>query len=174
MENTNQNNISDINQSTINDDYETKMLDAFIQKPEKLFWYKNAFAKYNVNGIDKMAWHWSWWAFFGDFWFLLYRKAYLAALVVFILDILVSFIPFVGPLIFAILRGGYSTFFIYKKYIKLKQDIENLIPNENERIETMRQVGGPNKWVIWLNILFVGLVVIGIISAIAIPNLTTN
>ena len=35
--------------------YEDRMLEAFIQTPEKFNWYKNAFSKYNINGVDKMS-----------------------------------------------------------------------------------------------------------------------
>ena len=128
-------------------DYENRMIEAFVGKPEKYKWYKNAFTKFNVNGIDTLKWHWSWWAFFGNMWFLLYRKAYLAALGLFILSV----IPYVG-LLLCILNGGYGTFFVYKAYRNKKSEIENTISSSDEktRIETMALVGGYNQWVIWL------------------------
>ena len=45
--------------------YSNKMIESFIAKPEKTLWYQNAFSKFNVNGVDAMKWHWSWWAFGG-------------------------------------------------------------------------------------------------------------
>ena len=38
-------------------DYENRMIEAFVGKPEKYEWYKNAFEKFNVNGVDVMKWH---------------------------------------------------------------------------------------------------------------------
>jgi len=143
------------NENSVNEtssDYEEKMLDAFVQKPDKLYWYKRAFAKYNFNGMDKIAWNWSWWAFFGGFWFLLYRKAYLPALALFGLSIIAGFIPIVGPLILAVLTGGYGTYFIYKKYKDLKTQIEATEKDEKRRIEAMLHLGGYNSWVVWLAI----------------------
>ena len=39
------------------DDYENRMIEAFVDKPEKTSWYQNAFSKYRVNGIDRVAWN---------------------------------------------------------------------------------------------------------------------
>ena len=47
------------------DNYEDRMLAAFVGKPEKFLFYKRAFSKYNVNGLERFEWVWSWWAFFG-------------------------------------------------------------------------------------------------------------
>ena len=147
----------DIMNNQENKNYEDKMLEAFIQKPDKIFWYKKAFKKFNFNGIDRMAWNWSWWAFFGSFWFLLYRKAYIPALVLFILNIISGIIPVIGPSIVGILAGGFSTYFIYKRYKELKEQIEAVEENEENRINAMLQMGGYHNWVVWgaigLNIL---------------------
>ena len=133
-------------------EYDKKMIEAFIQKPEKTEWYINAFSKFNVNGIDRIAWVWSWWAFGGSIFYLLYRKAYLGALIFFIAYIASSVVPFGGILIW-ILQGGFSVYFIYLKYKSLKNEIESKIADENERIETMRQLGGYNNWAIWLGVI---------------------
>jgi len=146
-------------------EYEHAMLEAFINKPEKTAWYEAAFSKYNVNGIDTMQWVWSWWAFFGGWAFLLYRKQYLAAFILFIITLAASVIPF-GGLIVSILAGGYATYFIYKGYKTKKIQIEEKIPDIEQRIETMRAVGGYNQWVVWLYALFVTLFFIYIISLV--------
>ncbi|MEO1927253.1 MAG: hypothetical protein ABGX26_01000 [Nautiliaceae bacterium] len=153
----------------MNQDYEDRMLEAFIQTPKKFKWYKEAFSKFNINGIKRVAWVWSWWAFFGGgFWYLLYRKAYLAAVLSFIIVVVLNAIlPFWGPMAFYILMGGYSVYFVYKKYLSLKSKIESKIEDEEKRIETMRILGGYNRWVIWvagviysiLFLLFVALLV---------------
>jgi hypothetical protein len=151
-------------------DYEDRMLEAFVQKPEKFQWYKNAFAKFNVNGVDKPAWVWSWWAFFGTFWFLLYRKAYLPALGFFIANVVASFVPILGLVVW-ILTGGYATYFVYKTYKAKKEEIEAKIADPEKRIETMRAVGGYNQWVVWLAVILSLLWFAGIVAAIAIPQM---
>ncbi len=145
--------------------YEEKMLEAFVQKPEKVEWYRQAFSKFDVNGVERMAWVWSWWAFFGGFWFLLYRKAYMPALALFIVEVIASFIPFLG-LIVAILAGGFSTYFVYKTYKNKKMEIESKIDDPIQRIETMRAVGGYHQWVVWVAVILGILWILAIIASI--------
>ncbi len=136
------------NANTLND-YDDQMIEAFVNKPEVTAWYKMAFSRYNVNGIDKMSWVWSWWAFFGGVFYLLYRKAYLPALGLFVLTIVSFAIPF-GGLIVWIVTGGLAPYFVYQTYKSKKAEIEANIADEQKRIETMRAVGGYNDWAIWL------------------------
>jgi hypothetical protein len=144
-------------------EYENAMIEAFIDKPEKTIWYQLAFAKFNINGIDSMKWVWSWWAFFGGWAYLLYRKQYIPALVLFIISIFAGAIPF-GGLLLAVLAGGFSTYFVYKGYKHKKAEIEANIEDINKRVETMRAVGGYNAWVIWVYVIFVGLMFFYIFS----------
>jgi len=138
------------------EEYENAMIEAFVNKPEKTEWYKNAFSKYNINGIDTMKWVWSWWAFFGTWAFLLYRKQYIPAIVLFLLSIVGTVIPFLHFII-SLLAGGFSTYFVYKGYKKKKEEIESTINNPQLRIETMREVGGYNPWVAWVYGTFIAL-----------------
>lgn len=133
-------------------DYDDQILEAFVNKPEVTAWYKMAFSRYSVNGVDKMAWVWSWWAFFGGIFYLLYRKAYMAALGLFVLTIVSFAIPF-GGLIVWIITGGLAPYFVYKTYQSKKAEIEAAIADQHKRIETMRAVGGYNDWAIWLAVL---------------------
>ena len=155
--------------STESSEYTRKMIEAFIQKPEKVLWYQNAFDSFNINGIDKMKWRWSWWAFFGGFLFLLYRKQYTASLVVFLSSIVLGFIPFVA-LIISILTGGYATYFVYKGYKSKLNEVENVVAPEEEskRVETMRAIGGYHQWVPWVY----GLFILSIIFVIGIAYIT--
>jgi len=138
-------------------DYEKAMIEAFVNKDEKTtLWYQNAFSKFNINGIDTMKWVWSWWAFAGGWAFLLYRKQYIPALVLFVISLGTSFIPFASMLV-AILAGGFSTYFVYKGYKHKKEEIEAQIEDPQKRIETMREVGGYNSWVAWVYIAFISI-----------------
>jgi hypothetical protein len=138
---------------TGSNDYDNKMLEAFVNKPEVTQWYKYTFSRYSVNGVEKMAWAWSWWAFFGGIFYLLYRKAYMAALGLFVLTSVSLAIPF-GGLIVWILTGGLAPYFVYKVYRSKKAEIESTITDEQQRIETMRAVGGYNNWAILLAVAF--------------------
>jgi small-conductance mechanosensitive channel len=150
------------------------MIEAFVDKPEKTLWYQMAFSKFNYNGIETMKWHWSWWAFFGGFFFLLYRKQYMPALILFIASIVLSMIPF-GGLLVMILSGGFSTYFVYKGYRQKKLEIEVTIDDEAERFATMRYVGGYNQWVVWVYIVFtaisMALMAFGVIAASMMPEI---
>lgn len=153
------------------DNYEEQMLQAFVGKQEKYEWYKKSFANFHENGVPNMKWNWSWWSFFGGAAFLVYRKTYLAALIVFIVATISSFVPIVG-LIVAILVGGYGTFFIYKRYLKKKLQIEEKITGKNERILAMQKIGGYNQWVVWFYYGIAILSIVGIIAAVVVPKLS--
>jgi hypothetical protein len=152
-----------------NQSYQERMIEAFVNKPEETLWYQLAFSKFNVNGIDNMRWHWSWWAFFSGFLFLLYRKQYIPALLVFIASMTIGLIPIVGGLAVMIFTGGYATYFIYKGYKKKLFEIEAVIEDEEKRIETMREIGGYNQWVVWVYALLVSLFFLSFLSAVFLP-----
>jgi len=152
--------------------YNNKMIEAYIDTPEKNDWYQNAFQKYNINGVDKLAWHWSWWAFFGGFFFLLYRKAYMAALGLFIISIIVGSIPILSLIVW-IATGGLSVYFIYLEYQKKRKEVEASCETEEICIQEMKNLGGVNTWVIWvaaiLNIIVIGYLLF-FLAAIASVN----
>lgn len=132
------------------DDYQ--MIEAYIDKPEVTQWYVNAFKKFNVNGRSMMRWHWSWWAFFGNIFYFLYRKAYLPAAVFFLLTFIAGFVPPFGWLVLLILTGGYGPYFVYLTYKEKRLEVEATVEDEDKRLETMRFVGGYNDWAIWVGI----------------------
>ncbi|MDF1878533.1 hypothetical protein JHD46_02635 [Sulfurimonas sp. SAG-AH-194-C20] len=155
-----------------NREYHERMIEAFINKPEVTLWYQMAFSKFNINGVDNLTWNWSWWAFGGSFLFLLYRKAYIAAFALFFLSMTLGMIPFVS-LIFMILSGGYSTYFVYKVYRTKLQEVEEAIEDVQTRVETMRELGGYNQWVVWVYAVFISFVFAGIFLTI-IPFLSAS
>ncbi|MDD2840608.1 MAG: DUF2628 domain-containing protein [Rickettsiales bacterium] len=148
------------------DSYEDKMLMAFVEKEKKFNWYKNTFARYNINGIDKFAWRWSWWAFFGGFFYLFYRKAYFYGLIYLILSIIFAFNESTSLISFIlyVVAGGVSPYFVYLKYKKDKEKIEKVIKDEKIRIETMSNLGGTNIAiiVIFIVINFLASLAVGI------------
>ncbi len=146
--------------------YDNQMIEAFVNDPEKTSWYIESFKKYQINGIDKMTWNWSWWAFFGGVFFLLYRKAYMAALGLFLLMMILSSVPIISFII-SIMAGGLSTYFIYKTYKDKKTEIENTISDNQKQLDTMRVIGGFNTWVLWLAGVLYGLIVIGVFAVLS-------
>ncbi|MFK7159798.1 DUF2628 domain-containing protein [Marinospirillum sp. MEB164] len=143
---------------------EGKLFEAYIQKPEKMAYYQQGLAKMTQAGVLGFKWHWSWWAFFFGWAFLLYRKAYLPAVGAFFAAILSSFIPFVGPLIAAIAIGGSSSYFVIKRYTDLKN---TLMGTEQEKINAMYSFGGFHSWVIWVAAIVYGLIIISTIAMFA-------
>ena len=133
-------------------DYDFKMIEAYIDKPEVTQWYVNAFKRFNVNGVDIAKWHWSWWAFFGSVFYLLYRKAYVSAGILFVLLLVAWFIPF-GWFVLWILAGGYSPYFVYKAYKEKRLEVEAKIEDETKRFETMQVLGGANEWALIIGVI---------------------
>lgn len=149
------------------DEYDYKMIEAYIDKPEVTDWYVHAFKSYNINGVDVMKWKWSWWAFFGSVFYLLYRKSYLAAGVLFLLTLVTGVIPF-GGLIVWILTGGYAPYFVYKTYKEKRLEVEEQIQDEDKRLETMRLVGGSNDWAIWIAVILHIFLWVAVFSALGL------
>lgn len=155
----------------VNMNYEDEMLKAFVQKPEKYDWYRKAFAKIEANG-GKFTWVWSWWALFGGIFFYLYRKAYIAALALFVVSIVASFIPF-GGLVVWIANGGVAPYFIYKRYREMVRLVEVQEQTPEKRIEAMKLTGGYNNWAIIVGVvinvlfLFMMLGAFALIGAVA-------
>lgn len=140
------------NKYTPIDDEQYQMIEAYIDKPEVTQWYVNAFSRYSINGIDVTRWNWSWWAFFGGVFYLLYRKAYLPAIILFVLNLLVGVIPF-GHLILWILTGGYAPYFVYKTYKEKLLEVDTVFNDRAKKIETLRVLGGTNVWALWAGII---------------------
>jgi hypothetical protein len=86
--------------------------------------YIQEFRKFNVDGVDKFSWTWHWPAFFFGFWWLLYRKLYVWALIAFLL----LFIPY-WFFLNSFVYGAVANYIYYKhtkkKITKYKTAVEN-------------------------------------------------
>lgn len=142
---------------------ESRLLEAYIQKPEKISFYQKGLEKMQQAGAFGYKWHWSWWAFFFGWAFLLYRKAYLPALGAFAFTVVLSFIPVFGILIAMIALGGSSSYFILKRYNDLKNTLKG---TEEERIQAMYSFGGFHTWVVWAAAIFYTLTFLSIIASL--------
>jgi len=129
-----------------------KMIEAYINKPEVTAWYVNAFQHFSINGVDVLRWHWSWWAFFGSVFYLLYRKSYSQAGMLLVFYVIGWFIPF-GWFVLWILTGGYGPYAVYKTYKEKKLEVEATIEDEQKRLDTMQVLGGTNEWAIFVGVI---------------------
>ena len=128
---------------------ESQMISAYIDKPESEEYYKNAFENFSSSGIEQFKWHWSWWAFGGGVFFLLYRKLYVEAAVFFLISMISSAVP-VANIIIWIISGGVFPYFVYKRYKKGIEMVEANIINDDDKLSALREFGGYNKWALYL------------------------
>jgi hypothetical protein len=131
---------------------EKKAIEAYIGTPKSVEYYKKAFQSYQIAGVDQFRWNWSWWAFGGGVFYLLYRKLYLEALVYFLIFIMLGFLPFIS-LILWIVSGGVLPYFVYKRYKKIKEQVETNLGDLDREIVALKELGGVNRWAIWLGII---------------------
>ena len=152
-------------------DFDDKMLEAFIGKPEKIYFYQNAFQKFETQNAK---WHWSWWAFFMQVSFLIHRKIFLYAIIILVAFVIAPMISWVlyGLILLPawILIGGYSTRLIFDRFKKLKNEITSRDTTEKEKIREMAARGGfVNIWLILVGwILY--FILLGIIVAAVSPS----
>ncbi len=125
--------------------------------------YQRKFEKFNSGGSGGFALTWHWPAFFVPFWWLLYRKQYAWAVLAFI----VSLIPFAGFL--SMFAFGLTGNYIYYSYAHKKLREIQQLPTEMSRAVEMTRAGGVNNIALVLVPLF-GIVFIGIVAAVAIPQ----
>lgn len=129
---------------------EDRMFYNYIGTPEKAEWYDRTFKKYEDN-LGGFEWNWSWWAFFGGPFFLMYRKCYLEAFLYFLAGLILGGFG----LALSIVAGFLSPYLIYKRYKRAMQEINRRSCIEEEQLEMSKSVGGVNKWAIWIAVLFI-------------------
>lgn len=135
---------------------------AFIGKNADRYLLK--FKKFNIGGIDSFSLTWHWPAFFAGFFWMLYRKMYLWALVVFAIEI---FIPYVGFLTVIVL--GVCGNYIYYAHAKKKiLELRSIHPTEDISAALSR-IGGVNKWVWVVAIIFWSMIIGAIIAFVLSP-----
>jgi hypothetical protein len=76
--------------------------------------YIRKFRKFSVDGVDKFSWTWHWPAFFFGFWWLLYRKLYVWALIAFLL-LMIPYWFFLNSFVYGVIAN-----YIYYKQVKKK------------------------------------------------------
>lgn len=144
------------------------ILEAYIGTPDKFEWYKKVFSSYDVNGIEKFSFNWSWWGFLGGPAYLAYRKCYLMAVGVWLVQILLSYF-FTAGILFNVVFGFLCPWLIYKKYRKTIAEIENTENDFSIQVEMARELGGVNTlvrnvlvvlYIMYSIMLFLGIIVL--------------
>jgi hypothetical protein len=148
---------------------EREAIKAYIDKEESEEFYIDAFEDYTKNGIEEFKWHWSWWAFGGGVFFLLYRKLYVEALVFFLISMISSSVP-IASMIIWVASGGVFPYFVYKRYKKGKKMVEENISEPTKQLQALREFGGYNKWAIYAG---VAMSLISLLGFLYIFTLTT-
>lgn len=148
---------------------------------KKVDYYLNKFKHYDDSGVS-VSWNWS--AFFVSFYWLLYRKMWLLALLYFLLPIPFGIIQAilsqtssvaVNLLNLAFLAGIFIVFPMYANgfyYRHIKKIIKKAISytaDEDKRLRMITADGGTSAVALIVVIIFVFIPIIGILAAIAIP-----
>jgi hypothetical protein len=142
----------DIDENT-DEYYSDKMLKAFVG--DNVAWYKNTFSFYTFG----FTWRWSWWAFFGGEFYLLYRKCYMWSFVcIFARYFVYTTTSNYLSIIFWIALGVASPYLVYQRYINLKKNIELGESDNKEGVKIMQKYGGTNDDIV-LTILVVVFIV---------------
>lgn len=121
--------------------------------------YLKKFEKFSLGGVENFSLTWHWPAlFFGPFW-ALYRKLYLASVVLLIL----SFIP-VANLLVGIAFAMVANYLYYKDARAKILKFSHIQPIE-QRLEVLSKAGGVHVWVaalvIILSIFFLFVAILG-------------
>lgn len=133
--------------------------------------YLSKFDRFGINGTGKFAATWHWPAFFFPFLWMLYRKLYPWAVLVLFLNFVVNVVPF-GYLIFMIILGMTGNYIYYKHAKNKILQIRQTQPSDRERSAQLARAGGVNNIAVVVAVLLIP-VFLGIIAAIAIPNVLT-
>ncbi|UUV17082.1 DUF2628 domain-containing protein [Fusobacteria bacterium ZRK30] len=142
-----------------------------LEKTKKtLNWYKDSFEKGDLSG--GFSWKWSWWSFFGNWLYLLYRKCYLEGISYFLLVYVLGgavnkYMPNLAEMVSGaslfiwLLSGGLLHNLVYRRYLKSKTIIESKSVSNEEMEREMKSIGGTDK----------RAVIIGIIIYIAVNTM---
>jgi hypothetical protein len=109
-------------------------------------YYTTAFRKFSIRGVETFAPTWNWAACLCNFWWMLYRKLYLWALVWFLLTL----IPFFG-FAFWIVAGITGNYLYYRHATSKIREAKSVQPPD-QLPAVLPELGGVNGWVIPLAI----------------------
>ena len=127
--------------------------------------YLTKFKKFNSNGTDSFSATWHWPAFFVPFFWLLYRKLYLWALLVFVVS-LIPYVYFIAMIVFGITGNHIYYKRARKKLLEIKLDPSS---SEIQKAVYIAHQGGVNSAIVIVALILM-VVFGGILAAITLPN----
>lgn len=126
--------------------------------------YKNAFSKYNVNGVEKFALVWTWWGFFFSSLMLIYRRLYVEAVIWIVASsILAGSTAGVLGLLVLVAGGVLPPYLIYKKFMRIIRRCNELNMGYEQKIQTLKEAGGLSSLIV---IIIAGVFIIGAIVVV--------
>lgn len=120
-------------------------------------YYIQNFSKFTITGREKFSVTWNWSCFGFTFLWMLYRKMYFLSLVTFI----VFCVPGINLLLH--IGAGIVGNFLYYKHVKDKVFEIRTTQSSHNFIPVLQEIGGVNRWVITLGIVF-GIFIIILIA----------
>lgn len=154
--------------------------------PKNQDYYLRHFARFDSAGKVGISWHWP--AFFVNFWWLLYRKMWLNALIYFFLPYLVMILlgiasAVVGDSSGAIINIGnlaylaaisvllpmYANALYYKHCTSKITEVRTSSHNVQRQLGELSAKGGTSNVAVIVLLIFMFTSIIGILAAIAIP-----
>jgi Tfp pilus assembly major pilin PilA len=154
--------------------------------PKNQDYYLSQFARFDSNGKANASWHWP--AFFVTFYWFLYRKMWLNALIYFLLPNFVTIllgiagaatgkssdtVVGIGSLLYLIVAFVLPPMYanaLYYKHCKKKIAEARLSSQDTQRrLGELSEKGGTSKVVIILVLISASITFIGILAAVAIP-----
>lgn len=159
---------ADGTETSIPDECNGELIRAFIGDNDYFVtFYKKAFSKYTVNGIDKFAFVFSWFnALFGVaalFDRKLYKEALIGTVIAILAILLDNTALFAIVFVALIFVGGFITsYLVFKRYKKTLNQCNAKGMDYEQKLKTLESVGGTNKLV---GILVLVLFILGIIRS---------
>jgi hypothetical protein len=148
----------------IADEKNAEIIDAYIWGDEDDF-YKKAFGKYSVNGIDRFAFVFSFAGFLLGGINLFHRKIYLGGLIAIVISFLFGFIGLLPVSIgLWFIMAFVNPFLVYKRFRKHLSACQNANMDRTKKLETLTEVGGTNA----ATTLLAGIIALGFIVFLVI------
>jgi type II secretory pathway pseudopilin PulG len=180
--NLNQTSDSEAVKTELNDE---ELYKAFIGSSNQEY-YLNHFKRFDADGKTSATWHWS--AFFVTFYWFLYRKMWMPALIYFVLPYIVMiFIGILATIAGAsaagiitvlylvfyvaifVVPGMYANKLYYEHGKKKIAELRARNLSAERTLGELAGVGGTSNIGLIIALVFVGIAMIGILAAIAIP-----
>lgn len=154
--------------------------------PKNQEYYLNQFARFDANGKAGATWHWP--ACFMTFYWLLYRKMWLNALIYFVLPYILGFsiglvagffgnssgamsVAYVlSAIVFFILPPMYANALYYQHCKKRIAEVIASSSDTQRQLGALSAKGGTSGVILIFVLVFIVIAVIGILAAIAIPQ----